>query len=711
MPEIPKQLRDEKFRFILIKEGTKVPLEKDWQLSNNYKWNEEKFLKYKGSWGIVCGFGGLTVIDIDKKDLYQAIWLTLPKTFTILTGSKKWHMYYIIPDLKEKIVINDDKGIHRGEVQFLNSQVIGCGSKHPNGEYYKIDIDLPIAEITKKRLIEVLKPFLKTEKLPCNSGMNWDIAKIAKTLSGLDKNSDGSLQGSHPVHGSVTGKNFNINLEKGVWHCFRCGTGGDAASLIGVLEGIIDCEDCKAGFFKEHSEKFTEITKAASKYGYEYDNSIVDVWLIKTDKKGNVKKSLNTKGIVEGIKQEYTFITVKDETGKKPQLYYYQNGYYHTDGWFIIEQKVKDILKNDWTKKRRDEIVDYLKTENVINRDEIDNDSNYINLKNGIYNLKQGKLISHDPTKIFLYQIPWNYDPKIKTCPKIIKFFNDTLNPEFVKISLEIYGYCLLNDYRIASIFYLYGGGGNGKTVWTTILMNLLGIKNISSTETQNLAKNRFSGANLYCKKANLCGELGDSEFKDTTLLKGLTGESWITVEMKGRDPFQFKNTAKIISSCNSVPHCQDYSTGWIERQFVIPFLKHFRGEKNEVSRFGNILASDEKEMQGLLYISIEALKILIKNNKFSYEGYQDIYLEASHTIKNFIELHIERSNVGTDILTFREIYDKCNIYCKSKNLPTPNENELSRALTYMDWRTDSAWKNGKTIRVKRFIKWKKETI
>jgi hypothetical protein len=55
------------------------------------------------------------------------------------------------------------------------------------------------------------------------------------------------LAGAHPRHGSSTGDNFNINVEKGLRHCWRHGTGGDALALIAVCEGLLPCEQMVSG--------------------------------------------------------------------------------------------------------------------------------------------------------------------------------------------------------------------------------------------------------------------------------------------------------------------------------------------------------------------------------------------------------------------------------------------------------------------------------
>ena len=63
----------------------------------------------------------------------------------------------------------------------------------------------------------------------------------------LEPKSQTELAGAHPQHGSSTGDNFNVNTAKGLWHCFRHGTGGDALSLIAVCAELLPCEQATAG--------------------------------------------------------------------------------------------------------------------------------------------------------------------------------------------------------------------------------------------------------------------------------------------------------------------------------------------------------------------------------------------------------------------------------------------------------------------------------
>src|SRR3989344_1560859 len=46
-----------------------------------------------------------------------------------------------------------------------------------------------------------------------------------------------SLVGLCPFHKEKTGS-FHVSLERGSWHCFGCGLGGDGFSFIEKIEGV-----------------------------------------------------------------------------------------------------------------------------------------------------------------------------------------------------------------------------------------------------------------------------------------------------------------------------------------------------------------------------------------------------------------------------------------------------------------------------------------
>ena len=110
MSAIPKQLEENGLRFLLIAPKSKVPLELEWQKTNNYFLDNEKFNKHingGGNYGVLCG-EGLIVIDADTGALNKIVEEKLPKTFSVKTSKGK-HYYYICNGFSQKKVLKSKK--------------------------------------------------------------------------------------------------------------------------------------------------------------------------------------------------------------------------------------------------------------------------------------------------------------------------------------------------------------------------------------------------------------------------------------------------------------------------------------------------------------------------------------------------------------------------------------------------------------------------
>jgi len=266
---IPKQLRHKHFRFIKIKKNTKKPIEKNWSRDNNYRYNEQEFVKYlknAQSYGVACGYGDLTVIDCDTEELHQLINQNFPETFTVKTN-RGYHHYFFVSKYEESKVL-DLYGTHLGEIISMKKQVIGPNSLHKSGKQYTIINDIPIKEVYISELKDKLSIFFPLKHSTydeCDEDEGFDLSKLVD-LSKLTKKEPNVYQGPHPVHSSGSKNNFRIDLNKNVWFCFRHWTGGGPLSFIAVLEGIIDCKDAKKGALKGKTGRDT-IKIAIDKYG------------------------------------------------------------------------------------------------------------------------------------------------------------------------------------------------------------------------------------------------------------------------------------------------------------------------------------------------------------------------------------------------------------------------------------------------------------
>ena len=116
--EIPQQLQNPAFRFCLLNkpdgtEKSKRAFEKNWETKANYAYDNPKLLKWLaegGNVGVVCGYGGLRVLDLDiSKDdrgedyaLKNAdkVFDSAP-SFAVRSAHGGLHIYYICHKLPE----------------------------------------------------------------------------------------------------------------------------------------------------------------------------------------------------------------------------------------------------------------------------------------------------------------------------------------------------------------------------------------------------------------------------------------------------------------------------------------------------------------------------------------------------------------------------------------------------------------------------------
>jgi hypothetical protein len=126
---IPPQLQNPAFRFIRVAAKSKRPIDQDWQETANYQFDSPSLLQHLqdgGNYGIICGPGEVRVLDCDELARLEELGVLakFPQTFAVQSRAGRVHRYYLIPELKKKIVLfdpilKDENGqpLHLGEIQ------------------------------------------------------------------------------------------------------------------------------------------------------------------------------------------------------------------------------------------------------------------------------------------------------------------------------------------------------------------------------------------------------------------------------------------------------------------------------------------------------------------------------------------------------------------------------------------------------------------
>ena len=290
---IPWQLRRPEFRFVPIWSGQKKPFEHGWNRPGgaNYTYDDPKLAGYllEGhNYGVCAGMGDLVIFDSDHPRLTElGILDDLPQTFSVRTGGGGTHRYYLCRDIERKAIMYDrvmknekDEPMHLGEIQTMGFQAVAAGSLHPNGERYTVEVDEPIATITWGKLYQILEGKVEFGLAPADQEQKREKQYAVKATSpgredpfedisiesilyphGHVRRAGSIIKGSHPIHGSTNGANFQIDTRENTWFCFRCWKGGGPALAVAVSEGILDCDQCGRGVLR--GELFTQTLEAA----------------------------------------------------------------------------------------------------------------------------------------------------------------------------------------------------------------------------------------------------------------------------------------------------------------------------------------------------------------------------------------------------------------------------------------------------------------
>lgn len=255
--------------------------------------------------------------------------------------------------------------------------------------------------------------------------------------------------------------------------------------------------------------------------------------------------------------------------------------YQYTDGAYIeassyVRNTIKDMIMVDSliTQARIMECFRLVADDTRIQKEprDLNMDRNLINFKNGVWDIRQKKLLPHDSKYLQTLQIPHEvgpYVPFIKT--RLYKFFLKTKLPkEDIKMILRYMAYCLTLDYGLKTFMILYGQSNTGKSVLLRFLETLVGRSNVSSLSMHELSM-RFYPTQLYNTLLNSCGDNGSLPLSSIENLKKITGGDQIMHEKKGKEPFFFVPFCKLIFSFNQLPlQLEEKSNAFYKRMRIL---------------------------------------------------------------------------------------------------------------------------------------------
>lgn len=332
---------------------------------------------------------------------------------------------------------------------------------------------------------------------------------------------------------------------------------------------------------------------------------------------------------------------------------------------------------------------------------------NLVPFKNMIFDAKTGNTFPYSHNYFFMSKLGVNYNQQAK-CPKIDRIFKELVHPEQLNNLYELIAYCMIRSYPNQKVFFLYGSGGNGKSVFQSILTTVLGKQNVSAVSLHELQSDRFASSDLFNKYANISGELKYGTLDNTNILKKLSGNDIIRAQRKFQQSFDFVNHAKLIFATNELPKTIDRTDSFYRRILLIEFPNKFTGDKEDKDLLRKI---PKKEYEGLAFKCASILKRLYKKrftftNEKTLSEVEAVYEDLTNPLETFIrEFCLEDSSGAIPKQEFR---DKLNSWLYEKRLRRLDDKEIKKEMKTLDF-SDHRSSFGERHREWVGLKWKEE--
>lgn len=203
-----------------------------------------------------------------------------------------------------------------------------------------------------------------------------------------------------------------------------------------------------------------------------------------------------------------------------------------------------------------------------------------LNVKNGVVNLKSGVLEPHKRELYLSMLAPAQYQSDA-ACPRWMRFLDEITQGD---TELQLYlqrmaGYALTGATSEQCAFFLYGRGGNGKSVFMDTVKTLLGDYAKTCDPEVLMVKERGSGVNAASELARMKGvRLITTTEPDNGCriaegrLKRITGQDTITARRMYEMSFEYKPEFKVWMATNVKPVIIGTDEGIWRRVKLVPF-------------------------------------------------------------------------------------------------------------------------------------------
>lgn len=344
-------------------------------------------------------------------------------------------------------------------------------------------------------------------------------------------------------------------------------------------------------------------------------------------------------------------------------------GYIERTRHLSVKRRIVDILK----------LVEIELTQNVT----FDTKPMLVGLKNGVLDLETGQLRQGKPTDYISQLMNVSYAPDAE-CPHFEAFLERIFRNHIclVPYMQKLLGYTLTGLVSEQKMFFLYGGGSNGKTTLMNVIQGIMGDYARKVQQGSYLVSKKSSSETAleYVGARFAYGEeMPQSAKMDEAAVKNLTGGDKILYKKLYNDHKEATPTHKLFLFGNYKPTVSGCDHGIWRRIVIIPFTETITDEEKKTelpellkAEFSGILNWLIKGVAKYLKEGLEQPDI-INDAVAEYKSDEDIFGE-------FITECLDLSDPKERTLK-TDVFDAYKKWCNNDNTLFKSRTNLYKAL------------------------------
>src|SRR6056297_96807 len=397
------------------------------------------------------------------------------------------------------------------------------------------------------------------------------------------------------------------------------------------------------------------------------------------------------------LHEDHHFCTLAEND----ELYVYDpdTGIFNADGEAVVRSELTQGLRDQYSAHTMSETKDHLRGRTLVTEDEMGGPEWLIAAENCVIDLDAERRRDHSPEFRFLSRLGCEFDPDAG-CPRFRAFLNEVVPSDTERKKLQEYAGYTLHHWGLPyhKALFLVGPTASGKSTFLDAINAMLGEDTVASLTPQQLTGERFAGAELYGKWANIRNDIPAQTVKNTGEFKEITAGDQIKAEQKRKDPFWFEPNAKHLYAANELPSTETDDEAFYRRILLAPFPETVP----EAERDKHLDDKLEAELPGILNWAIEGLQRLVGNGGFTGDrepGHtQDTWQKWSDSVSRFADAAID--DVGNEDIPKTKIYAAFLEYCRQEGIPSDTQHSLTRGLKQEGFADGRTYVDGSQERV-----------